>query len=69
MTNTAIKKATYKEKPVAHFKMIRSGVAYYHADLSEFKVQYEIPVHDMGTADFTPEMDAKLLNRWIANGT
>lgn len=68
MTNTEIKKATYKEKPDAHFKMIRSGVAYYYADLKELRIHYEIPVNDMGTADFTPVMDAKLLNRWIVSG-
>ncbi|MEL6562203.1 MAG: hypothetical protein AAFQ94_28725 [Bacteroidota bacterium] len=67
MTNTEIKKATYKEKPDAHFKMIRSGIAYYYADLKEQRVHYEIPVNDMGTVDFTPIMEAKLLNRWIVN--
>ena len=67
MTNTEIKKATYKEKPQANFKMIRSGVAYYCADLENYRVEYEVPVNDMGTADFTRGMDAKLMNRWIAN--
>jgi len=67
MTSVQIKKATYKEKPVAHFRLIRSGIAHYYADLNEFRVHYEIPVIDMGSADFTPLMDAKLLNRWIAN--
>ena len=28
-------------------------------------VFFEIPVDDMGDADFKSEMDAKLLNRWI----
>lgn len=29
------------------------------------QVNFEIPVNDMGTADFFPTMEAKLLNRWI----
>lgn len=67
MTNTEIKKATYKEKPQADFKWIRNGLACYCADLENYRVQYEIPVSDMGTAEFGRTMDAKLLNRWIAN--
>lgn len=65
MTNTEIKKATYKENPTAHFLKIRNGIAYYFADLKHDQVRYEIPVDDMGTADFEFKMKAKLLNRWI----
>lgn len=67
MTNTEIKKNLYREKPNAHFKYIRKGIAYYYADLSEQRVYFEIPVNDMGDADFTSEMDAKLLGRWLIN--
>lgn len=65
MENTEIKKALYKQKPEAHIQFIRKGVAYYYADLEECRVKFEVPVNDMGDADFLPTMDAKLLNRWI----
>jgi hypothetical protein len=63
-----IKKALYKENPHAVLKHIRKGVAYYSAHLaSEDKViQFQIPVSDMGDADFLSHMDSKLLIRWIS---
>lgn len=71
MTNTEIKKALYKQKPTAKLDFIRVGVAYYSSmvldDNNEpFYVKFEVPVNDMGDADYFPEMDAKLLNRYIA---
>lgn len=65
MSNTEIKKALYKQKPEARIIYIRKGVAYYYADLKEKRVHFEIPVNDMGDADFLPRMEAKLLGRWI----
>lgn len=65
MTKNEIKKALYKQKPEAHFRFIRKGVAYYYADLEEMRVNFEIPVSDMGDADFTPTMEGKLLIRWL----
>lgn len=65
MDKTEIKKALYKQKPDANLRYIRAGNAYYFADLTEQRVNFEIPVDDMGDADFTPRMDAKLLIRWI----
>lgn len=77
MKLTDIKKALYKQKPTAHFHFIRMGIAYYKTQV--FKVQpddmfrpmvdvhFEIPIKDMGDADFIADMDAKLLNRWIVN--
>ena len=65
MELNVIKKKLYKEKPKARFKFIRMGVAYYYVDLEETRVQFEVPVSDMGDADFGVSMDAKLLNRWI----
>lgn len=62
---TEIKKRLYKEKPEARFQYIRMGVAYYYADLSDMRVHFEIPVSDMGDADFGVTMEAKLLNRWL----
>jgi hypothetical protein len=66
-----IKKSLYKEKPVAKFEYIRKGKAYYTTWASyenesiDTRITFEIPVNDMGDADFLPEMDAKLLIRWI----
>lgn len=71
MNKTEIKKELYKQKPKAEFTHIRNGVAYYETRLRNEEAPYsqpvffEIPVDDMGTADFDKQMDAKLLNRWI----
>lgn len=70
MTNTQIKKALYKQKPTAKFDKIRIGIAYYSTMILDdnnepFYVNFEVPVNDMGEADYLPEMDAKLLNRYI----
>lgn len=67
MTNTEIKKELYKQKPDATLRYIRTGVAYYYADLEQQRVYFEVPVNDMGEADFTWNMDAKLLIRWLVN--
>lgn len=61
-----IKKFLYREKPTATFMYIRKGAAYYSAWINGMhEVIFEIPVNDMGDADFLPEMDAKLLARYI----
>jgi len=60
-----LKKQIYKEKPKATLLYIRKGNATYKANLTDDKVLFEVPVSDMGNADFLPEMDAKLLNRWL----
>ena len=61
-----IKKALYKEKPVAVFKFIRKGVAYYSTTLDDKNiVNFEIPCNDMGDSDFLYCMEAQHLNRWI----
>lgn len=67
MTNTEIKKELNKKKPEAFLRYIRKGVAYYYADLEQQRVDFEVPVNDMGDADFTTHMDAKLLSRWLVN--
>lgn len=67
MKLTEIKKELYKQKPTAILTCIRKGVAYYYTYLETFQVNFAIPVDDMGDADFTSFMDAKLLNRWIIN--
>jgi len=60
-----IKKRIYRNKPIASFVSIRMGVAYYIVNFGEVKVYFEIPVSDMGTANFLPKMEAKHLLRWI----
>ena len=67
MNLNEIKKALLKQKPQASLAYIRKGLAYYYADLSEMRVRFEIPVSDMGDADFGATMEAKLLLRWILN--
>lgn len=67
MEKNEIKKALYKENPNAVLKHIRKGVVYYSAHIpsTDYAVQFEIPVDDMGDADFLSNMDSKLLIRWI----
>ena len=67
MTTTEIKKELYKQKPDANMKHIRGGIAYYYANLEQQQVYFEIPISDMGNADFLPRMEAKLLIRWLVN--
>ena len=73
MTTTEIKKELLKVKPIAKFGYIRQGYVYYSATFmgtsgdNVLNVIFEIPVNDMGSADFLPEMPAQSLNRWILN--
>jgi len=61
-----IKKALYKQNPIADLLFIRMNIAYYETSINDgYVVYFEIPVTDMGNADFFPKMDSKLLNRWI----
>jgi hypothetical protein len=46
------------------------GVAYYDCTLGDFtKIEFQIPVEDMGTADFFVEMNSKHFIRWITSWT
>lgn len=65
MEKNEIKKALYKQSPLATFSKIRKGNAYYVADLENKNLLFEIPIVDMGDADFFPDMEAKLLIRWL----
>jgi hypothetical protein len=61
-----IKKTLYKEKPLATLLYIRKGSAYYFTSLSDgTRVDFEVPVNDMGDTDYLNQMDAKLLIRYI----
>lgn len=66
MNKNEIKKALYRQKPIASFMKIKNGCAYYVASIEEDDaIIFKIPVNDMGDAEFTLMMDAKLLIRWL----
>lgn len=61
-----IKKALYKEKPVAVFQSIEKGIVSYAAILNDNSiVRFEVPFKDMGETPFLLNMEARLLIRWI----
>ncbi len=71
MEKNEIKKALYKQNPKATFKFIRKGVAYYltiieSENYEPVEIRFEVPVLDMGDADFEYSMDSKYLIRWIS---
>lgn len=71
MEKNEVRKALYKQNPKAEFKFIRKGVAYYLSVVQSenhepVELRFEIPVSDMGDADFELYMEAKYLFRWIA---
>ena len=68
--NNEIKKYLLKQKPIAYFQYIRKEVAYYQVIVFEGimtkgTIIFEVPVSDMGEADFKAEMPAQFLLRWI----
>jgi hypothetical protein len=72
MERNELKKALYKQNPMATFQNIKNGVAYYNTYvrigepiLENYQIKFEIPVNDMGEANFEREMEAKYLIRWI----
>lgn len=68
MNLNEIKKALYKENPIATFTHIKKGIAYYSCRLLievEESIRFAIPIEDMGDAEFLSAMDSKLLIRWI----
>jgi len=67
MTKNEIKKDLYKQNPTAVFTHIRKNVAFYKTKLeNDAEVLFEIPVVDMGDADFFQEMEGKYIIKWIA---
>lgn len=68
-----IKKILYKDNPSAVLTQIRKGVAYYSAftisGTDQIKIYFEVPVSDMGDADFLSHMDSKYLIRWLVSFT
>jgi hypothetical protein len=71
MEKNEIKKELYKQKPMATLNFIRKGVAHYSTILNDengidsTSVHFEVPIEDMGDADFFAHMDAKLLIRYL----
>ena len=69
MENNKIKKLLLRNAPTADFNYIRKGNAYYTTRVNDddriIEVTFEIPVVDMGDADFKKVMEAKLLSCWI----
>jgi hypothetical protein len=62
-----IKKALYKQSPKAKLHLIKSGVAYYSALLSdETEVRFDVPFNEMGDVTFYALEEAKHLIRWIS---
>jgi hypothetical protein len=73
MEKNEIKKELYKQNPIAEFQYIRKGNAHYKTIVKDNQpirvdqpVLFEVPVSDMGDADFGIKMEAKLLQRWIS---
>jgi hypothetical protein len=75
MEKNEIKKELYKQNPEASLLYIRKGVVYYeailrikeHVLIKAKKVFFEVPISDMGDADLLPQMDAKLLIRYLVD--
>ncbi len=65
MEKNEIKKDLYKKNPKATFRFISKGIAYYYTDLEKERINFQIPVSDMGDADLNSSMNAKHLIRWI----
>lgn len=66
MNTNEIKKALYREKPVAKLQLIRKGIAHYMAETSIGTVQFDVVVAEMGDAGLYLEMpNCQLLARYI----
>lgn len=61
-----IKKALYREKPVAIRYATEEDVFSYGTTLKDgTELHFDVPTNDMGDAEFEEEMDAHLLIRWL----
>lgn len=63
MNTTEIKKALYKEKPIANRLSTAGGFVWYEAKLESRKVTFKVPEHE--AAGFGQTEPAQLLIRWI----
>lgn len=62
-----VKKILYKEKPTAKWISNPSNTVdrVYECETSVGKVQFHVPLSEQGETEFTTEMEAQLLIRWI----
>ncbi len=61
-----IKKALYRQKPIAKKMFEKDGNYVYRTYLEDgTELTFIVPISDMGDAKFEYEMDAKLLIRWL----
>ena len=61
-----IKKALYKEKPVAICFAENEIAKYYRCELKDYgKHEFHVPWSDMGDKPFEDELPAQLLIRWL----
>lgn len=66
MNTNEIKKALYKEKPIAIKIAIDGYEQHYTAKTSLGEVLFRVPVSDMGDRLFEDKIPAQLLIRWIS---
>ena len=59
-----VKKLVYKQNPRANMYNISKEGILYSAEIDEKVITFLIPLSDID-ANFFPEMDAKLLLRWL----
>ena len=65
MEKNELKKILYRVKPLAHLLYIRKGKVYYSCVVNDIHMSFEVPVEDMGDADYFPTMNAHLLIRYL----
>lgn len=65
MKLSEIKKILQEKNPPASLQFIRKGVAYYVAQIDELKLNFEIPISEMGDSDFFSWMYSKHLIQWL----
>lgn len=69
MDINSIKKALYKEKPIARRIINNPYIATYLTAMSTGTVHFKIPQSDAIGANLKEEMEAQYLIRWISNFT
>lgn len=60
-----LKKALYREKPLAKLSNSNKELFTYIAETSIGNVTFKVPTNDMGETIFHPYMPAQLLIRWM----
>lgn len=67
MDKNELKKILYLNKPIAKLESSNKELFTYKTSVNDIEILFNVPVSDMGTNPgiFKPEMEAKLLIRWI----